>query len=77
MMSTHLLDGTVHHVDEEQSDGLTIYVLHFAIVLVNVVLDSSPEGRGREEGREGGSIEGIIGTQLTHLMIGVASSFPC
>ena len=57
-MSTHLLDGTVHHVDEEQSDSLVVHVLYFAIVLVNVALDSCPERRKgereREEGRAGG-----------------------
>lgn len=55
MISTHLLDGTVHHVDKEQSNSLIVHVLYFAIVLVNVALDSCPERRkgGQEGGREG------------------------
>ena len=40
--STHLFHGSVNHMNEKESYSFVVDVLHFAIVLINVVLDSIP-----------------------------------
>ena len=41
-MRQYLLNGTVHHVDEEEGDGFVVDVFDLPVVLVNVVSDPSP-----------------------------------
>ena len=41
-MRQYLLNGAVHHVDEEEGNGFVVHVFDLPIVLVNVVSDPSP-----------------------------------